>query len=75
MKSEVIIDVRGRGLLLALELNTECRPYTLTLKEQGVLAKETHDSPEGGSIRFAPPLVISQEEIDQLCNIIERVFT
>jgi ornithine--oxo-acid transaminase len=74
-KSDVIVDVRGRGLLLAIELNTECRPYTLALKDAGVLAKETHDSPEGGSIRFAPPLIISQEEIDQLYGTIEQVFT
>jgi ornithine--oxo-acid transaminase len=74
-QSDIIIEVRGRGLLLAIELNTECRPYTLALKDQGILAKETHDSPEGGSIRFAPPLIISQEEIDQLCITIEKVFT
>lgn len=53
-------EVRGRGLLIAVELNTKARRFCEALKERGILAKETHDN----VIRFAPPLVIDKETID-----------
>ncbi|MBW2703376.1 MAG: ornithine--oxo-acid transaminase [Deltaproteobacteria bacterium] len=55
--------VRGRGLLLAVVLKPEAgaaRPYCQKLMSQGLLCKETHDN----IIRFAPPLVITREELD-----------
>ncbi|MCF2143163.1 MAG: ornithine--oxo-acid transaminase [Candidatus Heimdallarchaeota archaeon] len=64
------VDVRGKGLLIAIELDGEARPYTEALKEKGILAKETHAT----TIRFAPPLVITKEEIDWALKIIEEVF-
>jgi len=53
-------EVRGRGLLIAVELHTKARRFCEALKERGILAKETHDN----VIRFAPPLVIDKETID-----------
>jgi ornithine--oxo-acid transaminase len=53
-------EVRGRGLLIGVELNTKARRFCEALKERGILAKETHDN----VIRFAPPLVIDRETID-----------
>jgi ornithine--oxo-acid transaminase len=53
-------EVRGRGLLIGVELNTKARRFCEALKERGILAKETHDS----VIRFAPPLIIDKETID-----------
>lgn len=64
-------EVRGAGLWIGLELNTKARPFTEALKEEGVLAKETHVH----TIRFAPPLVITKEEIDWAIDKINKVFT
>jgi ornithine--oxo-acid transaminase len=65
-----IKEVRGRGLFIGLELHIEARPYCEKLKELGLLCKETHDT----VIRFAPPLVISKEEIDWALGKIREVF-
>lgn len=55
-----IIEVRGKGLFIGVVLDTKARPYCERLKNQGILCKETHEN----VIRFAPPLVITKEEID-----------
>ncbi|GEN83337.1 ornithine aminotransferase [Sporosarcina luteola] len=65
-----IKEVRGRGLFIGLELTEEARPYCEKLKELGLLCKETHDT----VIRFAPPLVITKEEIDWALERINKVF-
>ena len=70
LESDIIQEVRGRGLLIGMELSVPARPYAYKLKALGVLAKETHDN----VIRFAPPLVISREEIDWAMERIEQVF-
>ncbi len=70
---EKIKEVRGRGLLIALELSEKARPYTEALMNNspiGVLAKETHEF----SIRFAPPLIISKKELQWALGIIDKVF-
>lgn len=57
-----IVDVRGRGLLMAVELSPNAggaRGYCEKLMEQGILCKETHDH----IIRFAPPLVITPDHV------------
>jgi ornithine--oxo-acid transaminase len=56
---DAIVEVRGRGLMLAIELREKARPYCEALKREGVLCKETHDT----VIRFAPPLVITRDEL------------
>lgn len=58
-----IKEVRGKGLLIGVELKPEAkgaRRFCEALQKKGILAKETHDN----VIRFAPPLVIDQETID-----------
>ncbi len=65
-----IKDVRGKGLFVGIELTTKARPYCERLKEEGVLAKETHDT----VIRFAPPLIISKEELDWAIERVKKVF-
>lgn len=65
-----IKEVRGRGLFIGVELHSEARPYCEQLKELGLLCKETHDT----VIRFAPPLVISKEELDWALGKIREVF-
>jgi ornithine--oxo-acid transaminase len=58
-----IAEVRGRGLMIAVELQPEvggARPYCEALQALGLLCKETHDH----TIRVAPPLVITGGEVD-----------
>ena len=71
--SPVVKEVRGRGLLIGVELYPEAggaRRYCEMLQEAGILAKETHDN----VIRFAPPLVIEKETLDWALDIITDVL-
>lgn len=66
-------EVRGRGLLIGVELKPEAkgaRRFCEALKAKGILAKETHDN----VIRFAPPLVIDKETIDWALPSIREVL-
>ncbi len=65
-----IKDIRGKGLLIAVEFAEDARQIVEELKDNGILAKDTHST----TIRFAPPLVITREEIDWAMEIIEKVF-
>jgi ornithine--oxo-acid transaminase len=63
MRVNTIREVRGRGLMLAIELHPEAGParrYCEALQGKGILAKDTH----GHTIRIAPPLVITSVEVD-----------
>lgn len=73
INSPFVKEVRGKGLLIGVEIKKEygtARPYCEKLKELGILAKETHEQ----VIRFAPPLVITKEEIDWALERIEKVL-
>ena len=70
MRSKNIVEVRGRGLWLAIELNVAARPICEALRDRGVLCKETHET----VIRIAPPLVISREDLDWGLKQIETVL-
>lgn len=74
IKAPHIKTVRGRGLMLAVEMTDEAggaRQYCEQLMARGLLCKETHEN----TIRFAPPLVITKEEIDWALERIEAVLT
>lgn len=67
--------VRGKGLLNAVVINDSPESSTawdicVQLAENGLLAKPTH----GNIIRFAPPLVMTEEQLHECCDIIERVL-
>ncbi|MER2599446.1 MAG: ornithine--oxo-acid transaminase [Caldilineales bacterium] len=73
LESHYIHEVRGRGLLIGVEVTHEAggaRRFCEALAERGVLCKETH----GTVIRFAPPLVITEEQVDWLADQVEAVF-
>ncbi|CAM3246890.1 MULTISPECIES: ornithine--oxo-acid transaminase [Brevibacillus] len=70
IQNPLIQDIRGRGLFIGLELSTAARPYCEKLKELGLLCKETHET----TIRFAPPLVISKEELDWAIERIKQIL-
>ena len=65
-----IKEIRGKGLFIAIELHEMARPIAEHLMNRGILAKETHEN----TIRFAPPLVITREEIDWAVGIIKEVI-
>ncbi|HPO58325.1 MAG TPA: ornithine--oxo-acid transaminase [Anaerolineaceae bacterium] len=72
--SKHVKEVRGRGLLIAVELKPEAggaRRFCEALEKEGVLAKETHET----VIRFAPPLIIDKETIDWALERIRKVLT
>jgi len=62
--------VRGRGLLLALELNGEAAPVVDRCREAGLLANAV----QANALRFAPPLIVQAAEIDQALAIVEQVL-
>jgi ornithine--oxo-acid transaminase len=73
IRSNIITDVRGRGLMLAVELDPAAggaRKYCEALKERGILAKDTH----GDTIRIAPPLVITGDQVDWALEQFEAVL-
>ncbi|KAJ3363814.1 ornithine aminotransferase [Allomyces javanicus] len=75
LKSPLVTLVRGRGLLNAVVIDESASDKTawqicLLLKHYGLLAKPTHQN----IIRFAPPLVITEEELDRGVAIIEKVL-
>ncbi len=74
-RSDIVTLVRGKGLLNAIVINDSEESDTawnicLKLKDNGLLAKPTH----GNIIRFAPPLVMTEEQIHECCDIIEKTI-
>ena len=65
-----IKEIRGRGLLIGIELMVPARSYCERLKDLGLLCKETHDY----VIRLAPPLIISQEDLAWAAAQVRRAF-
>lgn len=75
-QSEMVNAVRGKGLLNAILINDTPDSSTawdicVALKENGLLAKPTH----GNIIRFAPPLVMTEDQLMECCDIIEKTIT
>lgn len=74
-KTDLVTLVRGKGLLNAIVINDSPESSTawnicMKLKDNGLLAKPTH----GNIIRFAPPLVMTEEELHECCDIIEKTL-
>lgn len=65
-----IVQIRGKGLLIGIELDVPANPYIKKLIEHGILTKETH----GCVIRLAPPLIIAYEQIDDALDRIKKAF-
>lgn len=74
IKHSQIKDIRGKGLMIAVELLPEtggARRYCHALMQEEILCKETHEH----TIRFAPPLIITRQEVDWALERIHRVFS
>jgi ornithine--oxo-acid transaminase len=72
-KTDLITLVRGKGLLNAIVINDTAESKTawnlcVAFMKEGLLAKPTH----GNIIRFAPPLIITEEQLHDCCDMIER---
>lgn len=73
IQSPLITEVRGRGLMIGLEVKAShpAREICLKLLERGLLTKDTHRT----IIRLAPPLVITEKELDIATDMIQQVFS
>jgi len=69
--SPYIREVRGRGLLIGIELDRRARPFSEALASRGVLCKETHDM----VLRIAPPLVVSADDLEWAAQQFAQVLT
>ncbi|UCG29742.1 MAG: ornithine--oxo-acid transaminase [candidate division WOR-3 bacterium] len=70
IRSPLIREVRGKGLLVGVVLNEKARPYCEQLMELGILAKETHEM----VVRFAPPLIIQKKDLQWSLERISNVL-
>ena len=73
LRSKHIKEVKGKGLLIGIELKQEAggaRRFCEDLKEEGMLCKETHEH----VIRFAPPLIIKRDDLDWGFEKVNQVF-
>jgi len=73
LRSDAVKAVRGRGLMLAIELHPEAggaRPVCEELQRRGLLAKETHDH----TIRIAPPLILTEAQADWIAEQVEAAL-
>ncbi|HEX2561218.1 ornithine--oxo-acid transaminase [Phenylobacterium sp.] len=73
IESDKVKEVRGRGLMLALELHEDlggARPYCEALQHRGILCKDTHDH----TIRISPPLVLTADQADWIAEQFEAVL-
>ncbi|GGE78019.1 ornithine--oxo-acid transaminase [Stappia taiwanensis] len=74
IRSNAVREVRGRGLMIAVELHPEAggaRAYCEALRDEGILAKDTHDH----TIRIAPPLVLTRDDVDWALERFDKVLT
>jgi len=73
IEQPLIKEIRGRGLMIAVEFQPEAggaKQYVKALAKKGLLCKETHVN----TIRFAPPLVITKDEVDWAVKAIREVL-
>lgn len=70
IRHPAIREIRGRGLLVGIELTVPARSYCEALMDEGVLCKETHDY----VIRVAPPLVVERDDLEWAAGRIRKVL-
>ncbi len=70
-KHSMIREVRGRGLMLAIDLDRPSRPIVLRALERGLIVNSTHDT----VVRFLPPLIVDKKLVDTACKVLDAVLT
>ncbi|MCD4841645.1 MAG: acetylornithine transaminase [Methanosarcinales archaeon] len=68
LELEAVREIRGKGLMVGMELAVKCGPVVDYTRENGVLLNCTSDS----VLRFVPPLVITQEQIDKVTDVVAQ---
>lgn len=71
INSPIIVEVRGRGLMVGIELKKPARQYCEELKKRGILCKETHEN----VIRMAPPLITDKDDLAWAVGQVAEVLT
>ena len=71
LRCKQVVDVRGKGLFIGIELTLPARAYCEQLMREGILCKETHDN----VLRLAPPLTIKRPELDLMVDKAIQVLT
>ena len=69
-KKAIIKEVRGKGLMVAIELNKEVNPYVDKCLEKGLIVNNVTDT----AMRFLPPLTIKEKEVDECIEILDEVL-
>lgn len=67
---DCIVEVRGHGLMVGVELNYECGDLVAKAQEKGVLINVAN----GTVMRFVPPLIITREELDKVVEVIDEIL-
>jgi acetylornithine/N-succinyldiaminopimelate aminotransferase len=67
---ELVKDIRGKGLLLGMELATEAEPVVKACLDKGILINCT----VGNVLRFIPPLIVQRRDVDQLVDALHGIF-
>ena len=70
-KHPMIREVRGRGLMLAADLDRPSRPLMLKALERGLIINSTHDT----VLRFLPPLIVDRKLVDVACDTLDAILT
>ncbi len=68
--STVVVDVRGMGLMLGMQLSRDCAPVVKACMERGILVNCT----AGNTLRFTPPLTVTLDDIDILVEVLKDVL-
>jgi len=69
-KHPLIREARGKGLMLAIDLDRPSRPFVEQALARGLIINSTHDT----VLRFLPPLIIGTKEVDRACDILDSIF-
>jgi predicted acetylornithine/succinylornithine family transaminase len=69
-KFAIVREVRGRGLMLALDLNVPSRPFADAALENGVLMNSTHET----TLRFLPPFIIEEKHVDKAVKVLKKLL-
>ncbi len=69
-KRDIIKAVRGRGLMLAMDLRVPARPFVDRALHAGLLINSTHDT----VLRFLPPFILEEKQVDLAVGILDRIF-
>jgi [amino-group carrier protein]-gamma-(L-lysyl/L-ornithyl)-L-glutamate aminotransferase len=71
VKHPLIKEIRGRGLMIAMELSVPSTPYIKKLQDMGLITIPT----AGNAIRFLPPITLTKKDVDAIIKIVEEVFS